>query len=143
MIFDSTETIYFLLGIESQTSSACKGEKVYEFALNENPWLGRQHKATYCRKFILDVIRRLAVIGFKFYANININDDIDTLFFIHLCPHKMEEDEGEFKRIEKSPHLRLTFMTEFLFHHYAILHCQKFFKGFLGYLVLSSCLGQQ
>jgi hypothetical protein len=55
---------------------------VFEFQLNGKPWIGRREDATKSRKLLLEVIRRLCAVGFRFHANVNINDDVDTMYFV-------------------------------------------------------------
>jgi hypothetical protein len=98
--------LLFIVGIELETTIVVKGENVHEFRLNGSPWIGRNDQATKCRKLLLEVIRRLASIGFRFHANVNINDDVDTMFFIR-SDQWLVEDGIDFQKIVKTPHLRL------------------------------------
>ena len=83
-----------------------KGEPVHEFQLNGTPWIARQELATKSRKLLLEVIRRLSAVGFRFHANVNINDDVDTMYFVRSIEGDLVDDDG-IRKMAKPPHLRL------------------------------------
>ena len=101
------DLLFYFAGIELETTLSCKGESVHEIRLNGSPWVGRNDQSTRCRKLLLEVIRRLSALGFRFHANVNINDDVDSMFFIQCGPYTVED--GEFKKIVKPPHLWYSF----------------------------------
>ena len=44
----------------------------HEFKLHGNPWFSEQDESVEARKLLLDIIKRMAVIGYRFHANVNI-----------------------------------------------------------------------
>ena len=75
------------LGIQMDEQQVHGRFTLHEFKLNGNPWYSQQDQSVGCRKLLLEIITRMAVIGFKLHANVNIKVNINKikLLFCFKC----------------------------------------------------------
>jgi hypothetical protein len=59
-------------GIQTEGQEVHGKFALHEFKLNGTPWLSEQDQSVGCRKLLLEIITRMASIGFRLHANVNI-----------------------------------------------------------------------
>ena len=59
-------------GIKMDEQEVYGNITIHEFKLNGTPWHSEQDQSVGCRKVLLEIITRMAGIGFRLHANVNI-----------------------------------------------------------------------